>query len=447
MTGRATAAAQRCLDTIERLNPQVNAFVTVTAEQALEAAAAADRAEADGRWLGLLHGMPVTVKDNLDTAGVATTHGSLYYKDNVPNRDAETVRLLRQAGAVILGKATMHEFAFGIRSVNPVVGQCRNPWDLSRVPGGSSGGSGATVAAEMCVGSLGSDTGGSVRLPAAINGVVGLRPTHGRFSGRGMSKVSPTHDTVGPLAKRVEDVARMFAALTGYDPEDPLSADRPLENFLPTLHDGIEGVRIGMPRNFYFEQVDPEVEAAVRAAAAELARQGARLVEVDVPEAAEAQEALRQIVLADVCLEHGELLKQGQGLMERQTWERMSGGLKLTGVEYARAMRFREAWRRSLARLFHDCDVLLAPTLTSRVPPVEEDRHLTRATLDATRNTYAGALGGIPGLSLPCGFASDGLPVGVQLEAAWWREPLLLRIGAAYQRATDWHTRRPTLLQ
>ena len=444
--GHAAAATRACLDAIERHDGRLKAFITVTADAAMAEAEAADRAAADGSWLGLLHGLPVAVKDNIDTAGVRTTHGCLHWADNVPNRDAEAVRRLRGAGAVLVGKATMHELAFGVRSDNPVIGQALNPWNPERVPGGSSGGSGSSVAAGMCVAALGSDTGGSVRLPASVNGVAGLRPTVGRISARGMSHVSPTHDTIGPMARRVADVARVFAVLAGHDPEDPRSEDRPLENFLPTLGDGIAGVRLGVPRNFYFERLDGDVEACVREAVEVLRRAGAQLVEVDVPEAEHAQDALRTITLADICHETRSFLSwDDSGRIGRQTWERMMGARELTAVDYARAMRFRETWRQTLAGVFRQCDILVSPTVPTRVPPIAEDRHLREATLETARNTYAGALGGLPGLSVPCGFTSDGLPVGLQLEAAWWREPLLLRAGCAYQAATDWHAKRPPL--
>ncbi len=434
-----------CLDAIENFDGTVNAMITVTADEALRQAQCADDAAAEGHWLGLLHGMPIAIKDNIMTAGVRTTSGSSFFADHVPNDNAAVTQRLIDAGAVITGKATMHEFAFGIRSDNPVSGQCRNPWNPSRIPGGSSGGSGAAVAAGMCVGALGSDTGGSVRLPASINGISGLRPTHGRVPNHGSTPVSATLDTIGPMARRVADVARIFAVIAGHDERDPLSADRPLENFLPTLNDSIEGVRIGIPRNFYFENTDPEIETAARDAANLLADAGAILVDIDMPGAADMQRWTTILIFSDACAFHAERMKQHPEMFSKPVFNRMSEGLNFTAVDYANALRAQEAWKSQLRRTFREIDLLLSPTLPTPIPPIEEDKSLLEATKHATRNTYAGALGQLPGLSIPCGFGSDGMPIGLQLEAAWWQEPLLLRVGCAYQAQTDWHLRAPPL--
>ena len=444
-TGNAVTATEATLAAIERHDGTVNAMITVTADDAIRQAEAADAAARDGRWLGLLHGMPIAIKDNIATAGVRTTAGSPFFADHVPNENAAVTQRLLDAGAVVVGKATMHEFAFGIRSYNEVSGQCRNPWDPSRVPGGSSGGSGAALAADMCVGALGSDTGGSVRLPASINGVSGLRPTHGRVPNHGSTPVSATLDTIGPMARRVTDVARIFAVIAGHDARDPLSQDRPLENFLPRIGQPIEGVRIGVPRSFYFDDCHPDIEAAVRQAAATLEECGARLIDVGVPGASEMQRWTTILIFADACAFHAERLRDNPEMFTKPVRDRMSEGLKFTAVDYATALRVREGWKRTLESRFAEIDVLLSPTLPSLVPPIEEDKSLLEATRHATRNTYAGAFGQLPGLSVPCGFSSDGLPIGLQLEAAWWQDPLLLQVGAAYQERTDWHLRRPPL--
>ena len=303
----AVARARANFDHIRRHNGAVNAIMTVTEDAALADAERADAAAAEGRWLGLLHGMTVAVKDNIDTAGVLTTSDAMFLADHIPNADAAVVQRLRTNGAVIVGKATMHELAFGIRTENPVAGVCRNPWALDRVPGGSSGESGAAVATDMCVGALGTDTGGSVRLPAAMTGVVGLRPTHGRLSIRGILPVSVTHDTVGP--RRVEDVARLFAALAGHDPLDPQSREGALENFLPTLGEGIEGTRIGIPKSFYFENLD--VERGVRAAASVLESLGSVLEEITLKGADRAHAWAQTIIYSDICAVHADRFERG----------------------------------------------------------------------------------------------------------------------------------------
>ena len=258
----SSARVEACLAAIDTWQSRVNAMVTVTEDAARVEAAAADRAESEGRWLGLLHGMPMVIKDNLDTAGVRTTAGSLFFKDHIPNRDATVVAKLKRAGAVIVGKCTMHEVAFGVRSYNPVTGQARNPYDLTRVPGGSSGGSGIAVATGMVEAALGTDTGGSIRLPAAICGITGLRPTSGRVSSQGCLPVSLSHDTIEPMAASALDCARIFAVIAGFDDQDPTSKARPLENFLPSIDERIAGLRIGVPRNHYLEGGSPDVVAA-----------------------------------------------------------------------------------------------------------------------------------------------------------------------------------------
>ena len=421
LPGAARAAVERCLARIEQLDPVLNAMAATTAERARDEADACDRAAAEGRWLGLLHGMPIALKDNIETAGVRTTSGAAYLADHIPNRDAPVVGRLKAQGAVLIGKANMQELAWGVVSTNPVFGQCRNPWNPERIPGGSSGGSGATVAAEMADAALGTDTGGSVRIPASMTGIAGLRPTHGRISIRGITPVSVAHDTVGPMARSVADVARLFAALAAYDPLDPVSRDLPLDNFLPRLDDGIEGVRIGLARNFFFESVDAEVEAAVRAGAGTLESLGAHLVDVTLPGAETAQRWTTIMAYADACAYHKERLDAGPGALSEAVYERMIMGREFSAVDYAEAMRGREAWRRALAQVFETVDVLLAPTTPRPAPPIADDRNLHRATQDATRFTYGGALASIPGLSVPCGFSSDGLPIGMMLEAAWGR--------------------------
>ena len=443
---RAREAVEGCLARIEALNPALNAMITTTAEAAREAADACDRAAAEGRWLGLLHGLPIALKDNIETAGVRTTSGAAYLADHIPNRDAPVVARLKAQGAILTGKANLQELAWGVVSTNPVAGQCRNPWNPARIPGGSSGGSGAAVAAGMAEAALGTDTGGSVRIPAAMTGIAGLRPTHGRLSIRGITPVSVAHDTVGPMARRVADVARIFAALAAYDSLDPVSRDLPLGNFLPTLGDGIAGVRVGLPRNFFFEDVDAEVEAAVREGARTLESLGARLVEVTLAGAETAQRWTTVMAYADACAYHRERLDAGPGAISRPVYERMILGRDFGAVDYAEAMRGREAWRRTLAEAFETVDVLLAPTTPRPAPPIADDRSLHRATQEATRFTYGGALASIPGLSVPCGFSADGLPTGMMLEGAWGAEPLLLRVGHAYQTATDWHLRRAPCL-
>jgi aspartyl-tRNA(Asn)/glutamyl-tRNA(Gln) amidotransferase subunit A len=441
----ALAAVSTCLDRIARLNDTLNAMITVDTAAALRDAALADAAAKAGRRLGLLHGLPLVIKDNIETQGIRTTSGSRFFADYVPNRDAPVVERLRRAGAIILGKSTLHEFAFGIRSTNSIVGQCHNPWHPGRVPGGSSGGSAVAVAAGMALAALGTDTGGSIRLPAAMNGIAGLRPTWGRVPNTGCMPVSAAHDTIGPMAHDVRDLALILAVIAGPDGDDSTCVEGPLGNFLPRLDDGIRGLVIGIPRGFYFDGVEPAVGAAVIAAARVLEAKGARLVEVDLEGAADMHAFMTVMVTADACHVHAERLAEGREYFDGPTYDRMLTGLKHSGLDYARATVAKRRWKATLARCFGEVDLLLSPTVPTLVPPIADGRDLGAATGAATRNTYAGAFGELPGLSLPCGLTSDGLPIGLQLEAAWWQEPRLLQAGVAYQSATDWHLARPPL--
>lgn len=434
------------LDRIARLNPVYRAMAALDEAGALAAAEAADGALAEGAPTGVLHGMTVAVKDNIDTAGMRTACGSRLFVDHVPKADATAVARLRRAGAIIVGKASMMELAFGVRGTDAVAGQCLNPWSPDRVPGGSSGGSAAAVALDFCTAALGTDTGGSVRVPAAFCGVTGLRPTHGRISNKGCLPVSVTFDTIGPMARHVEEVARLFCVLAAYDDGDPLSQDHPVDAG-PLLPDGnVAGLRIGVPENFYFEDIDPEVEAAVRQAIRRFADAGAIVVPVRVPGAEIAHAYATDIILSDVCALHARALDEKRALFSDQVYERMIKGRLRSGTDYAVAMRFREDWRRSLRRLFGEVDLLLTPASPHPAPPVVDPDHLEDATRHATRFTYGGGLAGIPGLSLPSGMTAAGLPIGMLLEAAWCNEALLLRAGAAWQSWTDWHRLRAPCL-
>ena len=442
MTDTARTQTDACLAQIEAQNDDLTTFITVTADAAREQADAADKAASEGRWLGLLHGMSIALKDNIDTAGVRTTSGASFWADRTPNADAPVVSRLKAAGAVIVGKATLGELVFDVRSHNPIVGHAKNPWDQTRSPGGSSGGSAAALAADMCVGALGSDTGGSVRIPASFCGVSGLRPTHGAVPSSGATPVSVGNDTIGPMARRTEDVARIFAVMAGYDASDPHSIDHDFGNFLPRLHDGVAGMRIGIPRNFFFDGIDPDIEAAVRKAASEFEALGAELVEVDLPGAEETYLHASVLIYCDAALFHRQRLTDERHAFSPPIYERMSRGLDLTGVDYAAAMRFKETWMRTVANVFDEVDMILSPTTPVPALPLEDAPNLHELTRRAASLTYAGSIASIPGLSIPCGFTDGGLPVGMMLQAAWWNDPLLLQVGCAYQAVTDWHERR-----
>jgi aspartyl-tRNA(Asn)/glutamyl-tRNA(Gln) amidotransferase subunit A len=438
----AAAKVEAQLARIAACNPVMRAFTTVDEEGARRRAAEVDGAAADGRWLGLLHGMTLAVKDNIDTAGIRTASGSRLFADRIPNADATVVERLRRAGAIVLGKAALMELAFGVRSLDAVGGQVRNPWDLERVPGGSSGGSAAAVALDLCDAALGTDTGGSIRVPAGFCGVTGLRPTHGLVSNHGCLPVSVSFDTIGPLTRRVEDAVRVLVAIAGLDRADPLSVDHPLPASLLQMEADVAGLRIGLPRNFYFDDVDPDIAAAVRSVADTLARAGAAVVEVDVAGAEEAHRYATTLIYCDACALHAEALDQRRDLISTPVLERMIKGRDRSGVDYALALRFRETWRSTLRSLYETIDVLLFPSSPHPAPPIVDSAHLEVATGHATRFTFGGGLAGVPGLTLPCGVTRSGLPIGALLEAAWWNEAALVRAGKAWQSVTGWHLQR-----
>ena len=448
MTGQsAIEETRRCLNNIERFDSVVNAFISVLAESALREAESIDRAREQGAVSGLLAGVPISVKDCIDVAGTPCTNGSTFFADYVPEIDALVVQRLRQAGAVILGKTNLHEFAYGSTTQNPHYGSTRNPWDLDRIPSGSSGGAGASVAAQMCVGAVGSDTGGSVRTPAAINGVSGLRPSMGSIPMTGsFTRICPAIDTVGPLGESVEIVARMFAVMAGYDDDDLYSVRREQPDFLGSLDNGIKGIRIGLPQKFFLEDLEEGVGSAVEASAQRLAALGADIVEIELEGAEYAQQSVMPMVWADAYEYHRERVESAPEKFGRDVLDRILLGRDITGCDYAAALRSRERWNRTVDRTLEQVDVILTPTTPITAPLVEESSDMLSTTHHLTRFTYLFSWAGLPGLSVPCGFTSAGMPIGMLLNGRPWEETLLFQIGHSYQNDTDWHSRRPPLL-
>jgi aspartyl-tRNA(Asn)/glutamyl-tRNA(Gln) amidotransferase subunit A len=439
---------EACAGAIGRHDRRLRAFITPTIESALEVGRAADEAARRGDVLGLLHGAVVALKDNIEVAGVRCTAGSAFFAEHVPNRDAPVTERLRRAGAVLIGKTNLHEFAYGGTSQNEHYGRCRNAWDDTRLPGGSSGGSGVAVAAGMCEVALGTDTGGSIRMPASLNGICGLRPTAGAVPNRGSFPVSPWYDTIGPMARRIIDVARIYAAIAGPDASDPTSAADSPPDVLGRLADGIEGVRILMPSGFFAAEAEPEVAAAVRQAAEVLASLGAQVEGGDLPGADAAQPHLMPIIYADAADHHRERLEREPGRFGRDVRARLQPGLESRAIDYARSLRWVEGWRRQLAELFRQrCNLVLTPTMPCTAPPIEPEHDVIAVSTRLSRFTWVWPAAGVPALSVPCGFDAHGLPIGMQLAGPRWSEPLLLRVGHAYQAVTDWHLRRPALAE
>lgn len=426
--------------------------ITVRADDARREAAACDDAAANGQWLGLLHGVTVALKDNIATAGVLTTSGSEHFKDHIPTEDAPVVSKLKAAGAIILSKVNMAEFAFGGTTQNAYFGSCRNAWNTNHIPGGSSGGSGAAVAAEMATVALGTDTGGSVRLPASINGVVGIKPTMGRVSNRGVTPLSLWFDTVGPMAYSAEDVARTLAVIDGYDPLDTSAIDGPRDEIIRGLHDGIAGVRIGVPTTYFFDDVDPEIERLVRDGIDVLASLGAEIVDVDVPRFAEVQERMTKILYPDVLAFHAERLATAPEKFGDEVRTRLQIGKDIPAEEFARSVQWRLNWIKELERTtFTDVDLVVTPTLKIKTPAVAGDalhqggQPLAAITHKLGANTFGWSFAGNPGVTVPVGLV-DGLPCGMQLVGRWWEDGAVMRAAVAFQSVTDWHHARPALV-
>jgi aspartyl-tRNA(Asn)/glutamyl-tRNA(Gln) amidotransferase subunit A len=430
-----------CLDRITRHERALGTFITQTAESALAEAKRADADLANGVDRGPLHGIPIALKDLYDTAGVRTTAGSRIFADRVPERDSAVAEKLRAAGAVSLGKLNLHEWALGVTNQNPHFGPTCNPWDTARIPGGSSGGSAAAVASGFCYFSPGSDTGGSIRIPASLCGVVGLKPTYGRVSLRGVVPLAWTLDHSGPLARTVGDIAIALNAMAGHDPLDPSSADVAREDYAAGIEDGAKDVRVLVPTNFFFDDVDPEVDAAVREAARVLASIGASVTETALPRV-DLLTAQRAILLTDAAAFHREHLRERAADIGADVLTRLRTGQTITGMEYAQARRDRDELRREWLSVLREHDVILSPTTLIPAPP-RDGQDAVAAAQRLTANTAPFNLTGLPAISIPCGFTRSGLPIGLQLAARPWREGLLLRVARAYERATPWHERLP----
>lgn len=447
----AEEVTKACLERIHRFEPELHAFITVTAEDALAEARAADDRIAKGEARGPLDGVPVAVKDLFDTKGVRTTAGSRIFVERRPADDAVAVAKLRAAGAAIVGKTNLHEWAFGVTTQNPYFGGTRNPWDVSRIPGGSSGGSAAALAAGGCFGALGSDTGGSIRIPASLCGVVGLKPTYGRVSLRGTIPLSWTLDHAGPMARTVRDTAILYAAIAGYDALDPGSIDVPLGDALASIEDGVRGMRVGVPRGHFFERTDGEVARIVRDAILVLEREGALVEEVDFASSADLLDTQRAIISGDAAAYHAERLRDRSGEFGGDVLLRLGDAMRASAAAYAGARRRRDELRREVMRIFDDHDVLVTPATATAAPPAETAHASAEAALETARVLNALTspfnLTGLPAISVPCGFTGAGLPVGLQIAGAAWREAEVLRAARAYERVTAWSDRRPPILR
>jgi aspartyl-tRNA(Asn)/glutamyl-tRNA(Gln) amidotransferase subunit A len=438
------------LDRIAALDGRLKAYVAVTADAALAAARDAEAAAGSGRALGALHGVPVGLKDLYDVAGVPTTAGSRLAGGANAAEDATVVARLRAAGAIVLGKLNMHEFAFGPEGLNPHFGTPWNPWDAvtHRICGGSSSGSGAAVAAGCCPGALGSDTGGSIRIPASLCGLTGIKPTYGRVSRAGVVPLAWSLDHVGPMCRTAADCALMLGAMAGRDPRDPTTSARPVPDYRTALTGSAAGLRVGLLRRFFLESASAEVAAAVEAAAGVLAGLGAAVSEVRLDSAALAAGASFAVIGPEAYAYHEPWLRERRKDYGADVRQRLLVGAFVSASDYLKGQRARGLIRDEVTRALADVDVLLAPTTPIAATPVGQDevelggqRLPVRTSL--IRYTRVFNLTGHPAASLPCGFTAGGLPIGLHVIGRAFDEATVLRVADAYQRVTEFHRRRP----
>ena len=444
-------ATEAYLQRISEVDGRLNSYITVTREQALEAARQAEAEIAAGNYRGPLHGLPLAVKDQFNTAGIRTTGGSSILNEYVPDEDATVMAKLKDAGAVLLGKLNMSEFAMADIFNHPH-GTPRNPWDTTRNPGTSSSGSGAATAAFLCATSLGEDTGGSIRSPANFSGLVGLRPTYGRVSRHGVMGGSWSMDTVGPISRTVEDAAITFQAIAGHDPNDPYTQDVPVPDYRAALTGDISGLRVGVvAERIGAPNLDPEMRAAVGAAIEKLGELGAATREVSIPLAPSAGALSMTIIGVEWSSLHRRMFEENFDQLDRNNQIRFLTGLVIPAQAYNKAQKLRALLREQVLSALEEVDVLALPSGVGPAPPVESvpgvpSKEMALAGLHA-RISFTGPfnLANVPAISVPCGFTEAGLPLGLQIVGKPFAEETLFRAAHAYEQATTWHTRRPPI--
>jgi len=438
----STQLVEACLARIQIYNPKINAFITVLRDQALKQAKEAEADLRAGKSRGPLHGIPIALKDNIDTAGIRTTAASAVFDDRIPKEDAEVVTRLKAAGAIFVGKTNLHEFAFGGTSATSYFGPVRNPWALDRNPGGSSGGSAAAVSADCCYGALGTDTGGSIRTPSSYCSVVGLKPTYGLVPIRGIIPLTVSLDHCGPITRTVEDAAIMLNALAGYDRLDITSVEHSKEDYVAGMKQPVSGLRLGVPRAPFFDWLDADVAKSVEGAIAVLAKLTKSVRDVTLPPTGNLS------LNGETFAYHEEYFAHGAGRYQIPTRRSLQNGANLKAADYIRSLWKLELIRRTIDDAFTDFDLVVLPT--RRHTPRTVDASIKREESDKPRNPELENTGqfdiyGIPAISVPCGFTNAGLPVGLMIAGPRFSESRVLALANAYERATEWHKRRPPL--
>ena len=428
----------------DRLQPKLNSFITLLHERALARARELESELADGKYRGPLHGIPIGIKDNIATRGIRTTVGSLVLSDNVPEDDARVVTLCEEAGAIVLGKENLEEFAAGATSNNPHYGAVHNPWGLDHIPGGSSGGGGANVAAGVTFASLGTDLGGSVRLPGTFCGVVGLKQTFGRVSQRGLLVTSFNGDHIGPMTRSVSDSALVLQAIAGYDPLDPSTVPVPVPDYLEKLGRDLSGLKAGVPANYFFDLIDPEVESSVRNAIFALQELGVEVREVNLP-SMEYVGALRAASLADGVVTHEPYLTSDREKYGPDVVNRTMAGQFVLGRDYSKALKVQRLIKEEYARVLQDVDFLVTPTAPVAAPRIDATHITIQGETHRVRGPGSGVISrntspmngnGLPAITVPCGFSGNGLPIGVQFIGRPFDEGLLFQVAAGYERVS-----------
>ena len=430
---------RECLKRIERLNPALNAFILVTAELAMQQAQRAEDEIAHGKWRGPLHGIPVGMKDLIDTAGVPTTAASELYKHRIPIQNAEAVGRLEAAGAVLIGKQNLHEFAYGGSSMISCFGEVHNAWNFEHIAGGSSGGSASAIAAGLGYAAIGTDTAGSIREPSSLCGVVGFKPTLDLVSTRGVIPLSKSLDHVGPITRTVTDAAIVLRAIA-QSPDG--------EHRLPEFSEGSApstvSVKIGVPREYFYDDLDPEVDGAVEDALRVLEKLGGAVTEIRLDVSTD-----RTLQSAEAFAFHAESVRKTPELYQPETVRRILSGANIRPEQYERARADLEQSRRAIAKIFETVDVIVTPATPIPAPSIAElkrdPEQLRPREIVLLRNTRPFNVWGIPAISVPCGFTKAGLPIGLQIAAAAGRDDLVLRVAHRYEQATEWHKRRPSV--
>ena len=438
------------LTRIDATEPVLNSFITLLADQARKSARQAEKDIQAGRYKGPLHGIPVALKDLYNTGGVRTTSGSRIFDTFIPTEDCTVAAKFHQAGAILLGKLNMHQFAYGPTGENPDYGHMHNPWNPDMVTGGSSGGSGSAAAAGQCTITTGSDTGGSIRIPAALCGIVGLKPTYGLVSRYGLSALSWSLDHPGPMTRTVEDTAITMNVIAGHDPKDVASAKVDIPDYTSALTGDVKGLRIGIVKEYFEVPLDPQVRKAVMDAISLLESMGAEIKEVSYPMFNQSQAISSTVLMAEATAYHRDLLEKDGHQLYEPVRQRLEAGLFISAAEYLRAQQARSIFDQQGRRLLDEVDLLAGPTdpvtapeiLASKVMAGEQEVGVVGALTQYTRPYN---INGFPAISVPCGFSDDEMPIGLQLAGRPFDELTVLRAAHAYEQANDWHTRRPPI--